>query len=160
MAKIKKRKLRWEASISPQVVGYKLYWAVDDAVHYGSESIVVGNVTELVLPDDILDFRPSDGPVTFAIAALDEVGNESDLITLTAPYQFSAPQAPEDFWMEPEKAYHTSDAAEEAAPQKPEPIPLFERRLQQLEEELDAEVAKVPMVARGSAKHLRQGKRG
>jgi hypothetical protein len=27
MAKLKKRILRWQASSSPQVIGYKLYWS-------------------------------------------------------------------------------------------------------------------------------------
>lgn len=149
MAKIKKRKLRWEASASPQVVGYKLYWETDGEVHYGSDFMVVGNVTELVLPDDLEDFKPVDGPVSFAVAAVDEVGNESDLITLKAPYQFSAPQAPKDFWLETEKDFHTSHPVEETDEQ-PDPIPLFDRRLQQMEEELQAEEAKVPAMARGS----------
>lgn len=155
MAKIKKRKLRWEASVSPQVVGYKLYWATDGDVHYGSDSMAVGNVTELVLPDDVKHFKPAEGPVAFAVSAVDEVGNESDLITLEAPYQFSAPQAPKDFWLETEQDYHTSDAPEEADEQ-PDPIPLFDRRLQQMEETLQAEEAKVPAMARGTMHYPRR----
>lgn len=149
MAKLKKRKLRWEASTSAQVIGYKLYWSAGDVVHYGSESRTVGNVTELVLPDDIQNFKPIEGPVTFAVAALDELGNESDLITLAAPYQFSVPQAPEDLWMETVDDYYISEAVEEVDEQA-EPIPLFEKRIQQMEEQLEAEEAKVPMLARGA----------
>lgn len=149
MAKIKKRKLRWEASVSPQVVGYKLYWETDGKVHYGSDFMAVGNVTELVLPDDVKNFKPVDGPVTFAVTAVDEVGNESDLITLDAPYQFSAPQAPKDLWLETEKDFHTSHAPE-ASEEQPDPIPLFDRRLQQMEEELQVEEAKVPAMVRGT----------
>lgn len=101
MAKIKKRKLCWTASDSPQVVGYKLYWAEgNEKVSYESPSEKLGNVTEIVLPDEVETFVPQNGPVAFGIAAIDELGNESDLITITAPYQFNAPKAPADFWIE------------------------------------------------------------
>jgi hypothetical protein len=100
MAKIKKRKLRWKPSGSPQVIGYKLYWSEEDGVSYDSPSIDLGNVTEIVLPDDIPEFSAVRGPVELGIAAVDEVGNESDLSVLSAPYQFNAPQAPERFWIE------------------------------------------------------------
>ena len=155
MAKIKKRKLRWEASASPQVVAYKLYWSAGDAVHYGSQCAALGNVTEIVLPDDIPDFKPAEGSVAFAITAVDEVGNESDLISLDAPYQFSAPLAPKDFWMESAEDFHTSTAVEETDEQK-EPIPLLERRLQQMEVELEAEEAKVPKMARRAMNYPRR----
>lgn len=100
MAKIKKRKLRWKPSGSPQVIGYKLYWSEEDGVNYDSPSIDLGNVTEIVLPDDIPEFRAIRGPVELGIAAVDEMGNESDLSVLAAPYQFNVPQAPERFWIE------------------------------------------------------------
>ena len=100
MAKIKKRKLKWIASDSPQVVGYKLYWSENGPVNYYSKCVNLGNVTEIVLPDDVDSFVPGGGPVEFAITALDELGNESDMITLTAPYQFNVPKAPEDLYLQ------------------------------------------------------------
>jgi hypothetical protein len=90
VAKIKKRKLKWIASGSSQVVGYKLYWSENGAVNYDSKCLGLGNVTEIVLPDD----------VDFAITAVDELGNESDMITLKAPYQFNVPKAPEDLYLQ------------------------------------------------------------
>ena len=100
MAKIKKRKLKWIATGSSQVVGYKLYWSENGAVNYDSKCVRLGNVTEIVLPDDVDSFRPGGGPVEFAITAVDELGNESDMITLRAPYQFSVPKAPEDLYLQ------------------------------------------------------------
>ena len=100
MAKIKRRKLKWIASDSSQVVGYKLYWSEDGAVNYDSNCAVLGNVTEIVLPDDVNSFTPNGGPIEFAITALDELGNESDMITLRAPYQFNVPKAPEDLYIQ------------------------------------------------------------
>jgi len=100
MAKIKKRKLKWIASGSSQVVGYKLYWSENGAVNYSSKCAALGNVTEIVLPDDVDSFMSGGGPVEFAITAVDELGNESDMITLKAPYQFNVPKAPEDLYLQ------------------------------------------------------------
>jgi len=100
MAKIKRRKLKWITSDSSQVVGYKLYWSEDGAVNYDSKCVVLGNVTEIVLPDDVNSFTPNGGPIEFAVTALDELGNESDMITLKAPYQFNVPKAPDDLYMQ------------------------------------------------------------
>ena len=112
MAKIKKRTLRWNASPSTQVVGYKLYWSEDGGVSYNSNSVKVGNVTEVVLPEDVKALADVDGPVEIGIAAIDEVGNESDLITLKMPFQFKVPQAPTDLRLEPQKTFHAIAAAE------------------------------------------------
>jgi hypothetical protein len=100
MAKIKRRRLKWIASGSSQVVGYKLYWSENGAVAYDSQCAILGNVTEIILPDDVNSFIPNGGPIEFGITALDELGNESDMITLKAPYQFNVPKAPEDLYMQ------------------------------------------------------------
>lgn|GEM_PF-1929774 len=126
MAKIKKRKLKWTASESAQVVGYKLYWAEGgEHVGYDSPCAKMGNVTEVVLPDDVAAFAPESSPVEFGIAAVDELGNESDLITVSAPYQFNVPHAPDELWIE---GLEKTDAQEEeTAPEPPsEPIALRE----------------------------------
>ena len=100
MAKIKRRRLKWIASDSSQVVGYKLYWSENGAVGYDSQCAILGNVTEIILPDDVKSFIPNGGPVEFGITAVDELGNESDMITLKAPYQFNVPKAPEELYMQ------------------------------------------------------------
>ncbi len=105
MAKMKKRRLSWVASNSSQVVGYKLYWSVGGGVGYNSSCVRLNNVTEIVLPDDVESFTPANGPIEFGITAIDELGNESDMATLFAPYQFSVPEAPQDLKMETMKEF-------------------------------------------------------
>ena len=100
MAKIKKRRLRWTASDSAQVVGYKLYWSESNEVNYDSKCVTLGNIAEIVLPDDVETFKPEGGPIVFGITALDELGNESDMTTLVAPYQFNVPKAPDDLYLQ------------------------------------------------------------
>ena len=112
MAKMKKRRLSWRASHSSQVVGYKLYWAEGGGVNYDSQYAELGNITEIVLPDDVESFTPGNSPVEFGITAIDELGNESDMVTLFAPYQFSVPDAPKGLKMETMHEFHT--------PQRPE----------------------------------------
>ncbi len=110
MSKMKKRRLSWKASNSSQVVGYKLYWAEEGGVDYDSQSVQLGNVTGIVMPDDVAAFTPGNGPVEFGITAIDELGNESDMVTLFAPYQFSVPDAPADLVMETMQEFHTPPA--------------------------------------------------
>ena len=105
MAKMKKRRLSWKASKSSQVVGYILYWSAGGGVGYHSTCARLNNVTEIVLPDDIPSFTPANGPIEFGITAIDELGNESDMATLFAPYQFSVPEAPQDLKMETMKEF-------------------------------------------------------
>jgi hypothetical protein len=100
MAKIKRRRLKWVASSSPQVVGYKLYWSENGDLNYDSQWLMLGNVTEIVVPDDIKSFTPNGGPVEFGVTAVDELGNESDMVTLKAPYQFNVPKAPDDLYLQ------------------------------------------------------------
>lgn len=100
MAKIKKRRLKWTASESAQVVGYKLYWSEGSEVNYDSHCADLGNITEIILPDDVDSFMPNGGSVVFAITAVDEIGNESDMTTLMAPYQFNVPRAPDDLYLQ------------------------------------------------------------
>ena len=110
MAKIKRRKLKWVASDSSQVVGYKLYWSENTELNYDSQWVMLGNVTEIVLPDDVKSFKPNGGPIEFGITAVDELGNESDMVTLTAPYQFNVPKAPDDLYLQKlEDFYVTED---------------------------------------------------
>jgi hypothetical protein len=109
MAKIKRRRLKWIASSSPQVVGYKLYWSQNGDLNYDSQWLMLGNVTEIVLPDDVKSFKPDGGPVEFGVSAVDELGNESDMVTLKAPYQFNVPKAPDDLYLQKLEDFSITD---------------------------------------------------
>ena len=125
MAKIRKRKLRWIESSSPQVVGYKLYWSENGEVNYDSKCAILGNVTEVVLPDDIESFKPNGGTIEFGVTAMDELGNESDMVILIAPYQFNVPEAPEDLYLQKLKDYCSTYVRDYESDEE-EPIDLAE----------------------------------
>ena len=125
MAKLKKRKLSWIESGSSQVIGYKLYWSNNGAVDYDSKSEMLGNVTEIVLPDDVKSFEPNGGPVRFGVTAVDELGNESDMITMKAPYQFNVPEPPDDLYLQKLDDYYITIVQDDEADEE-ETIDLVE----------------------------------
>jgi len=94
MAKVQKRKIHWNASNSPGVVGYKIYWAVGKGVNYDSDFAEVGNVTEVILPNEVPSFPIAAGNIELGLVAVDHIGNESDMTKLYAPFGFTAPDAP------------------------------------------------------------------
>jgi hypothetical protein len=49
------------------------------------------------LPDILVGIALSGESIYLGISTVDEMGNESDIITLSEPYNFSVPPAPEDF---------------------------------------------------------------
>jgi hypothetical protein len=83
-----------------------LYWSEWGSVSYDSEFAELGNVTEVVLPDDVASFIPANGPIEFGLTAVDELGNESDMATIWAPYQFMVPEAPENIKIETLQEFH------------------------------------------------------
>ncbi|HSO18093.1 MAG TPA: hypothetical protein VLT88_01475 [Desulfosarcina sp.] len=112
MAKIRKCKLSWEASASENVVGYKLYWSRGDDVSYDSRYLKVGNVTEILLPDDVI---LSGGPVMFGVTAVDKDGNESDMVTMAEPYRLHVPEAPGGLSIKPSNEYRLVGGDQPAA---------------------------------------------
>ena len=118
MAKLKKRKLKWKASNSSQVIGYRLYWAEGGGVNYDSEFEFLGNVTEIILPDDVKTFPIVRETIELGVTALNEIGNESNMIKINAYFQFSIPNAPEDLMIEKADGYF----AYEEPPEKTEPL--------------------------------------
>ena len=82
MAKIHTLKLKFGASASPDVVGYKLY--IEEApnpVGYDSKSFDLGNRTEVPL-EELAGIQELDGVFNLGLAAVDDGGNEADLQVL------------------------------------------------------------------------------
>ena len=94
MAKVRKTQITWDAVDSPDVAGYKLYWAVGGGVDYDSESYEVGNVTNVILPDDVPSFPLVAGDIEIGVTAVNQRGNESDISVFSAPFNFTSPKAP------------------------------------------------------------------
>jgi len=96
LGRIKKCKLSWKPSESNLNVDYKLYWSNATPVSYDSNCIKLGSTTEVYLPDILVTHESLGESIYLGISAVDEWGNESDIITLPEPYKLSAPAAPMD----------------------------------------------------------------
>ncbi len=94
MAKVRKTQITWDAVDTPDVAGYRLYWAVGGSVDYNSEYFEVGNVTGIILPDDVPSFPLVAGDIEIGVTAVNQRGNESDMSVFSAPFDFTAPRAP------------------------------------------------------------------
>lgn len=89
-----RRRISWDPSPGPGVVGYRIYWAWGEQVDYSSDFADVGNMTSLVLPTEVPSFPMVTGPVEIGVTALTESGNESDMVVLSAIFDFKRPEMP------------------------------------------------------------------
>jgi hypothetical protein len=88
VTRTKKTKIRWIPPACSDLSGYRLYWADKGAIGYHSEFAEVGAVTEVILPDDIAAFPLVSGDMDIGVTAVDQLGNESDMITFSACFDF------------------------------------------------------------------------
>jgi hypothetical protein len=109
--KTKKKRIRWNRSPSPSVLGYRLYWAVVGEVSYDSEFIDIGDRTEVALPDQVPSLQHVRGEVALGITAVNREGNESDMVRFTVNFDSPVQGVPagllrpgEEGWEPPTKA--------------------------------------------------------
>jgi hypothetical protein len=96
----KKRRLTWDSSASPDVAGYRIYWALGKDVGYDSNFLDVGNVTSVVLADDMSCFREVRGQIEIGVTAVSSGGNESDMSVVSVFCDFSKPVEPTNLRLE------------------------------------------------------------
>ena len=82
MVKSVKTRISWKISRSGRVVGYKLYWTKGETLNYRSHCADIGNVNEILLPDDLASFELNRGRLKFGLTAVNQDGNESDILTI------------------------------------------------------------------------------
>jgi hypothetical protein len=100
MGKIKQKKLRWEPAPGEESSKYRLYWSENGTLGYTSSFAELGAVTQVVLPDDIPSFPRIAGNLDLGIAAVNQAGNESDIIKISAYFDFTVPEAPKTLVVE------------------------------------------------------------
>jgi len=100
--KVIAKNIKWTASTSPDVVAHKVYWCPEtDDLDYESDSIRVEMPkTNLILPDEAPSFPEEEGNFKIGISSVDDVGNESDIIEISFPFDFAAPDAPTNLVVE------------------------------------------------------------
>ena len=100
LGKIRQKKIRWEASTTPGINHYKLYWSTEGDLDYDSPSLELGNSNEIVLPVGAPSFPLVKGTITLGISAVNDAGNESDITEMTAEFNFVVPDAPRNLKIE------------------------------------------------------------
>ncbi len=100
VGRIRQKRIRWEASATPGVVKYKLYWSTDGVLDYHSPSLELGSSNEIVLPGGVPSFPLVRGAVTLGISAVNDAGNESDITKMTEEFNFVVPDAPKNLKIE------------------------------------------------------------
>jgi HD-GYP domain-containing protein (c-di-GMP phosphodiesterase class II) len=98
--KIKKKIVRWQASASLNVSNYRLYWSKRGGVNYDSYHIDLGNVTKVILPDDVPSFPLESADFTLGVSAVNTAGNESHITEITAHFNFAVPGPPKNLEVE------------------------------------------------------------
>lgn len=94
--------ISWTASPSTDVVGYKIYYVPEgEELNYGSPSVTVGDVNSVLIPSQTPNFPLIDDNYIIGLSALDDSGNESDIISKTVPFDLVAPDAPSDLAVTP-----------------------------------------------------------
>jgi len=80
VSKTRKKRIRWSRPRSINVAGYRLYWSVSGEVNYDSEFVDIGDRMEVILPDQVPSLHHVRGEVALGITALNQDGNESDMV--------------------------------------------------------------------------------
>jgi hypothetical protein len=99
---IHKRRIWWEPV--PEASSYRVYVSKDRTIfepdHFSWETTpgiiskpVIGK-TELILPDEWLEFPTESGTYYIGITSRDDLGNQSDPFLLSGLFKFLAPSAP------------------------------------------------------------------
>ena len=96
MAKVIKKRIKFIPSTGEDVVAHRIYVAPEpDELNYASLFVEVQMPADsVIVPDEFPGFPMRDVIYNVGITALDDVGNESDMTMITAPFDFAAPPAP------------------------------------------------------------------
>lgn len=100
MSYIIPQKVGWDASKATDLASYNFYWAIPPATLNKTNPMSnpnatnVGKVTEITLPSAVAGFPLIDGNVEVGVAAVDTIGNSSDIASTVLPFGFQPPDPP------------------------------------------------------------------
>ncbi len=100
MGKVKRERLIWDRSLSDKVTKYRVYWSKDGGIDYDSDYAEVGNVAQVMLPDDIPSFPSVADEMELGVSAISEAGNESEITKIVVSVDFTVPEPPRNLKLE------------------------------------------------------------
>jgi len=94
MAKIIGKKIKWVASSAADLVAHNLYVCKDtETLTYDTQHVTVNMpAVEYILPG--IFSITTEGTFKIGLTAVDDMGNESDMVNIASPFDFIAPSAP------------------------------------------------------------------
>lgn len=97
MTEIRKKRVRWTAAPDADVVSHRIRVGPEGTdLSYESSYVQIEMPdTEIILPDSFpADTFGLDQNYTLGISAVDDVGNEGDIVAVASPFDFVAPGVP------------------------------------------------------------------
>jgi uncharacterized membrane protein YdjX (TVP38/TMEM64 family)/Tfp pilus assembly protein PilZ len=98
--KVKRKRLIWDRSLSDKVTRYRVYWARDGGMDYNSDYVEVGNVPQVILPDEIPFFPSVADEMEVGVSAISEAGNESEITKIVVSVDFTVPESANNLRLE------------------------------------------------------------
>jgi len=97
MARIQKKRIRWTPG--DQAVSHRVYISQEEPTYGSPQSEVKMPKTEIILPDE-WPGTLLEGDYYVGISSLDDLGNETDIVVVTTPFDFVPPGLPSDIVIE------------------------------------------------------------
>jgi Tfp pilus assembly protein PilZ len=97
---VKKKRLIWDRSLSEKVTKYRVYWSKVRGIDYDSDYAEVGDVAQLILPDDIPSFPLVAAEMELGVSAITDAGNESEIAKIIVSVDFAVPEQPKNLKLE------------------------------------------------------------
>ena len=95
MARIKTKTIHWNPSPDSDVAGYNVYVLFGETAQPYEGTAINVTGTEVKVPDDFPDGTfDQEGKYVVQVAAIDDMGNESDTIQTVAEFDFVPPLPP------------------------------------------------------------------
>ena len=101
--KVIKKKIRWDAGTAPDITAHRVYVEKDPTIptYTSVFAEILVPQTYVVVPDDFpVGTFDEDTTYIMGVSSVDDVGNESDIITVSSPFDFVAPDAPTNITIE------------------------------------------------------------
>lgn len=96
MARIEPKTISWNKSESSDVQKYRVYYKPADGTPFGYDAPrIETQVTEVQAPEDFPEGTfDLEGDYLIGVSAVDSMGNESDIVEVTHPFDLNPPKPP------------------------------------------------------------------
>jgi len=98
MARIQRQRVKWDPG--SDAVIHRVYISQEEPTYDSPYAEFEMPVTEIILPEGF-PYPIGEGDFYVGVSALDDLGNETDIVIVSTPFDFSPPGAPSNIIIEP-----------------------------------------------------------